>query len=305
MIKKPSIYHHSLKTPLFSLYQDPQQNAFVEINKESRIVKHRISSDKKNRYGQILPVKGYDDNSYRRNPVVLFNHGFIDMFSTTPAKNQLEFLVANNKSLSIDGEFLVAETVFIPEGQNPVADDVFRLYEANFLHAWSKWFFPIGEPEYNSELDAVIYKNWGIHEYSPVFIPVDDEATGNETNRMHALSLVKSPQLKTAINTQGAKQGTMHLLNHDEDIETLKNSLNDLKTELDSLKNKDNSEEINKILQNAFKRYNELITPKLEAFKNKFQNAELLDPAKLNAAVQAEVEKHFVKLVRTLQGKVD
>jgi len=290
-----------IERPLLSLFK----HVATDINAAKKLVRHYISSNEKNAYDQILPVTGYVDEKYRKNPIVLLNHGFSDTFTTTPAKDQIDFILGNNQALAVNGDYLEAETIFRDGG---VADEVFELLKAGFLHAWSKWFFPLSEPRYDSTADAIVYDKWGIREYSQVPIGVDSEAVGNEAHYLHALSLVKSPHLKSLIEHGAMK----HAVAIDPETIKLQNSLTQLQadftniqTELNALKNTDHTKDMHSAIQLYLTNFQNILTPKLEAFANSINKLHSLsDPAQRTAEVQAIVNEQFYELVAQTMGKV-
>ena len=161
--------------PLFSLLR----NSVQEIDEQKKTITHYISCGEPNDYRQVLTPAGYDDTRFRKNPIVLFQHGLNDFFSTTPARTQLDFVLGRNTKISMEGNYLKAETEFRTDENAAFASDVYNLYKLGFLNGWSKWFFPVSEPRTggNGSDGYTYYDKWGIYEYSAVFVPVDGDAT--------------------------------------------------------------------------------------------------------------------------------
>lgn len=279
--------------PLFSIYK----NAATVTDDSRKTVTHYISGGEANDYGQVLDPAGYDDSRYRKNPIVLFQHGLNDMFSSTPAKLQLDFVIGRNTYIKTDNNMLIAETEFRTDDNSNFADDVFNLYRLGFLNGWSKWFYPISEPRYGSEQgdNKVYYDKWGIYEYSAVFIPVDAEAVTAEVNYLNALDSVRSSEMKTYF---------MHsLLNSktasDNDTASFINELHAVKAELQKASSRNFEEEINNLTNERIEKYHRLIFPKLEDFAKGLK--ELSD---LRCNLEALVESAVKNSLNNLSGKV-
>jgi|KBSMisStandDraft_5_1062788.scaffolds.fasta_scaffold16063_5 HK97 family phage major capsid protein/HK97 family phage prohead protease len=81
------------------------------------------------RYGDIIEPSGWLLDSFRKNPVALFNH-------------QPDKVVGNWRNVRVEGERLIGDFEPAPPGTTQVADDVRRLIEANLLRATSVGFLP-------------------------------------------------------------------------------------------------------------------------------------------------------------------
>lgn len=144
-----------------------------DVDRDARTVVATINTDAIDRYMTVVDPAGAQLENYRKNPVVLFNHGD---YGTPIGKNQW---IKTNKNR------LIAKTQFIPAGMDPLADRVFELYAQGFLSAWSVSFNPIdaGMPT-PDEIRAkpaladcrCIYRKWDLLEYSCVTVPGNPEA---------------------------------------------------------------------------------------------------------------------------------
>lgn len=284
--------------PLFSLFQ----NSLKEINENKKTVTHYISCGEPNDYSQVLNPAGYDDSRYRKNPIVLFQHGLNDMFSSTPAKLQLDFVLGKNTSITTEGNFLKAETEFRNDDNSGFASDVFNLYRLGFLNGWSKWFYPINEPRYDSANGNTYYDKWGIYEYSAVFVPVDGEAVTGEVNYLNALESVKSDSMKKyflhAILGSGiaAESGAQKYL---EEINSLRREINIIK-DTNSSSNTNEINELKNYTQSSIEKYHKLIMPRLEHFAGSIK--QLND---LRCNLGAIIESAVKQSLRNITGKID
>ena len=146
-----------------------------DVDRDARTVVATINTDAVDRYMTVVDPSGAQLENYRKNPVVLFNHG--DGDGSTPIGKNLWIKANKNR--------LIAKTQFVPAGMDPLADRVFELYAQGFLSAWSVSFAPIdaGLPT-PDELRAkpaladcrCIYRKWDLLEYSCVTIPGNPEA---------------------------------------------------------------------------------------------------------------------------------
>ncbi len=280
--------------PLFSL----NQNALNEVNKSGKTIRHYISASEPNDYGQVLDPAKYVDARYRNNPIILFQHGTSDYMTTTSVSEQLKFLIGNNNKLYTEQDkginYLFAESGFIETSAE--AMDIFNLYASNFLHAWSKWFFPIGKVSYDEENNLVVYDTWGIYEYSAVYIPVDGLAVGNETyeNAMHA------------VHTDFAKNmlygsGIQNRVKHDFGSSNYKNELQEIKDQLTAIIPGLSASEANNIIVDALHKYTNELIPKIKEITQS-QNAKLMDFAR-KADVETIAKNAAAEAIMTFMGK--
>ncbi len=280
--------------PLLSL----ERNALNEVNKSGKTIRHYISASEPNDYGQVLDPAKYVDKRYRNNPVVLFQHGTSDYMTTTTVSEQLKFLIGNNNKLYTEQNnginYLFAETGFIEDSAE--AMDIFNLYANNFLHAWSKWFFPIGKVSYDDLNNLVIYDTWGIYEYSAVYIPVDGLAVGNETyeNAMHD------------VHTDFAKNmlygsGIQNRVKNDFAGSNYKNELQDLKNQITAISTGITPDEVNSIIVDAFQKYTNELIPKIKDI-SQTQNAKLMDFAR-KSDVETIAKNAAAEAIMTFMGR--
>ncbi len=276
--------------PLFSLFQ----NSVQEINEQKRTVSHYISGGEPNDYGQVLKPEGYDDSRYRKNPIVLFQHGLSDLFITTPARIQLDFVLGKNTKIQVDGNYLRAETEFRDDDKSDFAHDVYNLYRLGFLNGWSKWFYPVSEPR--AENGYVYYDKWGIYEYSAVFVPVDGDSTTQETNFLNALESVKSDTMKKYFMHSIMNRKTAG----EDDSLNLMGELQNIKNELRSLGTAGYENEFRAIAEETIEQYHKMIMPKLEHFAGSIKQVN-----DLGTNLEALVEKAVKRSVDSIAGRIE
>lgn len=154
----------------------------TDIDPVERTVVSTINTDALDRYRTVIVPEGGRFEAYRKNPVVLLNHGGLP--------------IGKNLWIKAQKKRIVAKTKFLPLGQDETADKVFALYEQGYLNAWSISFDPIaaGRPS-PEELRKrpelancqTMYREWDLLEYSCVTIPGNPEATREAIRRGLAL----------------------------------------------------------------------------------------------------------------------
>jgi len=150
-------------------------DAATAVDRAARTVVATINTDAIDRYRTVIVPGGGKFENYRKNPVVLCNHG-----------EGMSLPIGKNLWIKADGKKkLVAKTQFLPEGKDETADKVFDLYELGFLNAWSISFDPIeGGPPTPDEIRKrpdlaecrCVYRTWDLLEYSAVTVPGNPEA---------------------------------------------------------------------------------------------------------------------------------
>jgi hypothetical protein len=164
-----------------------------DIDEDARTVVAKINTQALDRYRSVILPDGARLENYRKNPLVLFNHGGGGCMGGS-AKDALP--IGRNLWIKATRKELVAKTEFLPEGTLELADKVFRLYCLEYLNAWSISFDPIesGRPapdeiKKRAELAdcEVVYRVWDLLEYSCVTIPGNPEATRQAIARGLAL----------------------------------------------------------------------------------------------------------------------
>lgn len=153
-----------------------------EIDSEERTIVSTISTDSVDRYKTILQPDGVMLDNYRKNPVVLCNHGLGDSEGISHVSGMP---IGKNLWVKVSKRKLIAKTKFLPRGEDEQADKVFRLFELGYLNAWSVRMNPIefGLPT-SAEIRArpelaecrQIFRKWDLIEYSAVTLPANPDA---------------------------------------------------------------------------------------------------------------------------------
>jgi HK97 family phage prohead protease len=101
---------------------------------KARRISFVASDESVDRYGDIIRVAGWQLDTYRTNPLLLFGHDA----SAVP--------IGKVVNIGVTGKQLVAEAEFRPEGDSAFADDVWKAVDGGFLNAVSVGFMPTKEP---------------------------------------------------------------------------------------------------------------------------------------------------------------
>lgn len=145
-----------------------------DFSEKERAFTAIASTESKDRDGDILRANGWKLKNYRRNPVVLWGH------------DSLSLPVAKAKDIRVNDTKLVFRPQFATAEQNPFAEQVFQMFKAGFLRAFSVRFDPIDwadiEPEEGKQNTASVlrpgreFKSQELLEISAVNIPANPEA---------------------------------------------------------------------------------------------------------------------------------
>ena len=172
-----------------------------EISAEQQTVRHLISTNSVDRAGDIVEPKGVILDNYRKNPVVLADHGY-----------SIRNIIGNAKDIAISNDGIESTTVFGRAGLGP---DAFALVEAGMARAWSigfragdyhdiksgakakcpkcakRWKEAVGaavEAGKNPETDYIYVRGlhfltWEMLEYSLVAIPMNQDVVSSAIQR--------------------------------------------------------------------------------------------------------------------------
>jgi len=134
-----------------------------EVDAEDRTVIHLITTDTRDRYGDIVEPKGGQIENFLRDPVVLDGH----KYGTFP--------VGTNVWLKKNKGGILAKTRFHDKTQ--IAIDAFNLVAEGILRAWSIGFMPINWETFEEDgTRGYLYKIWELLEYSLVTVPANPDA---------------------------------------------------------------------------------------------------------------------------------
>jgi len=138
-----------------------------EFNESERTIKHFISTDTIDRYGEILNPKGMKDENYSKNPIVLYSHNL--GFFSTPEPSKA--IIGKSLYREIEAHAIIAKTKF---ADTPLANDVMIFNKEGFMNTWSVGWMPLCDPMMKG--DAQYFGEWELLEYSAVIIPANPDA---------------------------------------------------------------------------------------------------------------------------------
>ena len=276
---------------------DGFRHVHKEIDKSKKTITHYISSSDSNRYGQVLPVNGFDETEYRKNPLVYFNHGADDVLGTLTAQQKLEFLIGKNLWTKVDKEnYLMVKTEFRSDKSNDFAMDVFDLNVSGDLNSWSKYWYPISEPYMKDGFMKV--DSWGIYEYSSVFIPVDSNAVNDLSINKNMLEMVHSDRMKNFLS-KNVVDKTVDI-NLQELIKSLQQEINSIK---ESNKNNLTIDEVDKKISKYITQYNSTLKENLLGIVGDSVASSIIEKLQLNK-LEEVIEAKVVGAIRTITGKL-
>lgn len=160
----------------------PIIRAFVakidDVSDGERSVVAKVNTDAVDRYKTVIDPTGIDLAAYRKNPVVLWCHGFDPVRGRKP--------VARSAWIKLDRptRSLVAKSIFL---EDDFADGIFRLYQQQALRSFSVNVIPDAprcSPPSAAEVRArpelaecqLVYRRSELAEYSAVDVPGNAEA---------------------------------------------------------------------------------------------------------------------------------
>lgn len=103
----------------------------IKAIEDERALTVTITTNVKDRDGDIIEPKGIKLSNYLKNPVVLMAHDYRGL------------PIARAEKLERDKDSIKAKVVFPEEGTYPLADTVYKMYKNKFMKAWSIGFIPL------------------------------------------------------------------------------------------------------------------------------------------------------------------
>lgn len=138
---------------------------FSQVSAErsgDRKLRVKVHGDQTNRNGAKLVPNGWVLEHYLQNPVVLWNH----QWDRPP--------VGRTVSLTVTASGLEAEIEFLPAGLSQFADQIWALYENDFMNGVSPGWLPLEWQELDD--GSVLFTKMDLLEISLVNIPADPTA---------------------------------------------------------------------------------------------------------------------------------
>jgi uncharacterized protein len=108
-----------------------------------------VASDESvDRYGDIIRANGWDLSNFKSNAVLLWAHQ-----SSEPP-------IGKVPDIRVEGTRLIASVEFRPEGDNAIADDVYKGLQGGFINAVSVGFLPTKKPNMLWADDDPNHEKW-------------------------------------------------------------------------------------------------------------------------------------------------
>lgn len=146
-----------------------------DVSNPHRCVTSIINTGSVDRYRTVIDPQGMDLEGYRKNPVVLWEHG------KDPTRGRLP--IGRNQWIKRNGNKLIARTEF---GKDDYSQCLFEMYRDGLLRGWSIFALPDeracskplrSEIVANPELERceMVYRKCELGEYSGVAVPGNAE----------------------------------------------------------------------------------------------------------------------------------
>jgi len=144
-------------------------------------IRHWISTTAIDTYGEVMLPKGAETKYYKKNPMVLWSHDY----------REPENVMGRNIEMDAYDKGIVSLTQFAMT--EPKASQVYRLYQGDYLRAWSVGFIPLKGKKPNGDKESgksviiigsrpdptkvsYIHTKWRLLEYSAVAVPANPDA---------------------------------------------------------------------------------------------------------------------------------
>jgi uncharacterized protein len=134
---------------------------------EDRTLVVTISTSNPDRSKDVVVPDGMQSDNYLRNPVVAAFHRY-----DQPA-------IGRTLSLQKSEGRITAKVEFLPKGIYPLADQLYEMYKAGFMNAWSIGFIPKKKTDLDPQnpfFGGSQFDEWELLEYSAVLVPDNPEA---------------------------------------------------------------------------------------------------------------------------------
>lgn len=132
------------------------------VDDAGRTLVVKISTSNPDRSNDVVVADGMQVDNYLRNPVVAAFHRY-----DQPA-------IGRTVEIAKSADGIVAKVEFVPAGINPLADQLYEMYKAGFMNAWSIGFIP--KKWADLENFGRQFDEWELLEYSAVLVPDNPEA---------------------------------------------------------------------------------------------------------------------------------
>lgn len=129
------------KAEVGKLRRTPLTPDIRTLNEDDRTIEFVASTEAVDRYGDVIRVKGWKLDAYRKNPVFLFAH----------RSKELPIGRAVDVRIEANPPALIQRIQFATKDEYEFADTVFKLYKGGFMRAVSVGFLPLEPPELRTD----------------------------------------------------------------------------------------------------------------------------------------------------------
>lgn len=151
----------------------------AESESTERKMSFVASNSTRDAYGTRINTSGWDLERYKKNPIIAYGH-------KTSAYNDIDNIIGKG-DVYMDGEELIVDITFEPEGANQLADKVYQKLQFGTLNAVSVGFLEIGQGKWGEGEEAITgktptyyYAGQELLEISVVPIPANPDAVKRE-----------------------------------------------------------------------------------------------------------------------------
>ena len=196
------IEHAPLDPPMTLEQRTRSYVAKIEdVEPKQRAIVAKINTDAIDRYKTVIQPRGALLDAYRRNPVVLWEHG------EDPARGSMP--IGKNDWITSNEREIKARTIFRDDAYSR---ELFDCYKEGWLQAWS---VRMVNPEYSAPTPAeisnrpdlkdcrLVFRKWELGEYSGTTVPGNSETLTILEKR----GIFISPRIRAMTDSQGGLAG--------------------------------------------------------------------------------------------------
>lgn len=170
------------------------EKSFSDNVEETREVQFVISTNTKDRHGEVINMKNWKLDTFNANPIVGYQHNVYGDNMCLPP-NPDDVLGKSKAWLDMykGKEALIASVEFEPKEINPLAEKVFRKVLFGSLNAASVGILPVGEGKVEKDVNGnktYFYDGQELIEWSIVNIPANPDARAKALKNQTESALV-------------------------------------------------------------------------------------------------------------------
>ena len=150
-----------------------------EGEEKERVMSFVASNSTRDAYGTRINPSGWNLERYKKNPIIAYGH-------KTSAYNDIDNIIGKGDA-RVEGDELIVDITFEPEGANALADKVYQKLQFGTLNAVSVGFREMGQGKWGGgeesitgKLPTYYYAGQELLEISVVPIPANPDAVKRE-----------------------------------------------------------------------------------------------------------------------------